>query len=131
MRLALISRRRCEYATRENRYVDDRGGVLDDGGSCRSRARPRASADAAGDDVRFTDDQGHDDTRDITGEHGRNTGDDDHVFRIGCAVYAWHMARIDDGYTSGFDIDGFYNRVGTGTAYNAASRGLAPRRRAS
>ena len=58
MSLALTGRRRCEHATRENRYVDDRGGVLDDGGGCRSRPRPRASTDAR-DDVRCTKDLQH------------------------------------------------------------------------
>src|SRR6476646_2881812 len=83
MRLALIGRRRCEYATRENRYVDDRGGVLDDGGSCRSRARPRAGADA-GDDVRCAQDSEYQHALDEpwTGDEADENdevGDDHHI----------------------------------------------------
>jgi hypothetical protein len=78
MRLALVSRRRCEYATRENRYVDDRGGVLDDGGGCRSRARPRASADA-GDDVRCAQDPEHQHAFDKPWTGDEADGDDNEV----------------------------------------------------
>jgi len=92
MRLALIGRRRCEYATRENRYVDDRGGVLDDGGSCRPRARPRAGADA-GDDVRCAQDPEHQHAFDEpwTGDeadHDTTEVGDDHHVHVSRAVHA-------------------------------------------
>src|SRR3954470_15473221 len=58
MRLAFISAGGASNATRENRCVDGRGGVLDDGGGCRSRARPRASADPR-DDVRRAENPEH------------------------------------------------------------------------
>lgn len=59
MRLARISLRRCEHATRENRCADDRGGVLDDGGGGRSGTWPRASADARHDVRRAEDPDAH------------------------------------------------------------------------
>ena len=51
------------YATREDRRVDDRGSVLDDGGSGRSaRTRARAGA-SAHHDAQRTDDAGGDNAR--------------------------------------------------------------------
>jgi hypothetical protein len=101
MRLALISRRRCEYATRENRYVDDRGGVLDDGGGCRSRARPRASTDAS-DDVRCTKDP---DPYDQSRSDEDVGTDDDNQVHDPRAVHARLVSHIDDDARTVAEVD--------------------------